>query len=337
MKKNKILTLQNTSKDKLIKEIIKVIKKSNTFFVAGHKSPDGDALGSGLALSNALRSLGKKVSHCSIDPIPEDMIFMKGSKTIKHVSKLNDKFDCAIILECKDFERMGNIIVPEQATTIINIDHHLIHTNYADINYVVPESSSVSELVYEILIALKIKLTRMQAENLYVGIVTDTGRFQQLNTTSNSHLVVSQLLKCGVNSNELCKNLFLITRINKLRLYGYALSNIQTALDGKLVYIKLTKDMFEKSKALDSDTDGIINFCINVPGAVVGCVVKEIGKNVSKASFRSVEKINLLNIVNKFDGGGHKNAAGCTINSNLDDSIKQIIKVCKGQICATAK
>ena len=329
MKKNKILTLQNTSEKNIIKAIVKKIETSKTFFIAGHKSPDGDALGSGLALAFALRSLGKKVKHCSIDPVPEDMTFMKGSKTIKCTNKLKGKFDCAIILECKDFERMGNIISCEQADFVINIDHHLIHNNYADINYVVPTSSSVSELVYNILVALKVKITKMQAENLYIGIVTDTGRFQQINTTPNSHFVAAQLLKYGVNSNEICRKLFLTTKINKLKLYGFALSNIQTALNGKFVYIKLTKKMFKESKALDSDTDGIINFCINVPGANIGCVAKEVEKNVTKVSFRSVEKINLLNIVKVFKGGGHKNAAGCTINSTVDDTINKIIKVCE--------
>lgn len=335
MKKNKILTLQNTSEKNIIKSIVQKIKTSKTFFIAGHKSPDGDALGSGLALASAIRSLGKKVTHCSIDPVPDDMVFMKGSKTIKCTNSLKGTFDCAIILECKDFERMGNIIAPQQAKFVINIDHHLIHNNYADINYVVPTSSSVSELVYNIMVALKTKFTQMQAENLYIGIVTDTGRFQQLNTTPNSHYVAAELLKYGVNSNKVCKQLFLTTKINKLRLYGFALSNIQTALDGKVVYIKLSKKMFEESKALDSDTDGIINFCINVPGACIGCVAKEIEKNVTKVSFRSIEKINLLNIVKVFKGGGHKNAAGCTINSNVDESMNKIIKVCKENICAT--
>ena len=146
MKKSKILTLQNTSEKSIINAIVRKIKESKTFFIAGHKSPDGDALGSGLALAFALRSLGKKVKHCSIDPVPEDMVFMKGSKTIKCTNKLKGKFDCAIILECKDFERMGNIITPEQANFVINIDHHLIHNNYGNINYVVPKSSSVSEV-----------------------------------------------------------------------------------------------------------------------------------------------------------------------------------------------
>ena len=127
-----------------------------------------------------------------------------------------------------------------------------------------------------------------EAENLYVGIVTDTGRFQQLNTNANSHLVVAELLKLGVNSNKLCKKLFLTMEISKMRLYGFALSNIETAYNDKLVYIKLTKEMFNKAKASDTDTDGIINYCISAPKAVVGCLLKEADKNSTKLSFRSI-------------------------------------------------
>ena len=330
----KKLTLSNTSKEKLLKEIAKEIKNAKTFFIAGHRKPDGDALGSGLALASLLRRLGKKVTHCSIDEISQDLKFMPGSKTIKITNKIDKMFDCAIILESMNFERMGNIIKPAQAKFIINIDHHLSHTDFGNINYVVPNSSSVSELIYDIFETLKIKPTKTEAENLYIGIVTDTGRFQQLNTTANSHITAAKLLECGVNSSKICKTLFSTFYLQKLKLYGLALSNINTALDGKLVYIKLSEDMFKKSKADDADTDGIINYCISVPGAVVGCILKEVAKKEIKISFRSIEKFNLLNIVKIFSGGGHKNAAGCTINADMETALKQIVKACRKQLSA---
>ena len=330
----KKLTPLNLAENKILKDISAVIKKSETFFIAGHRKPDGDALGSGLALASLLRRLGKKVTHCSVDEISQDLKFMPGSKAIKITNKIDKIFDCAIILESMNFERMGNIIEPSQAKFVINIDHHLSHTDFGNINYVVPYSSSVSELIYNIFETLKIKPTKTEAENLYIGIVTDTGRFQQLNTTANSHITAAKLLECGVNSSKICKTLFSTFYLQKLKLYGLALSNINTALDGKLVYIKLTEDMFKKSKADDADTDGIINYCIAVPGAVVGCILKEVAKKEIKISFRSIENFNLLNIVKIFSGGGHKNAAGCTINSDMDTALKQIIKVCKEQLSA---
>ena len=326
------LSLQNSSKEKILDAISGIIKQSKTFFIAGHTKPDGDALGSGLALASLLRRMGKKVTHCSLDPVPQDMTFMNDSKSIKVTNKISKNFDCAIILECISFARMGDIISPAQAKKIINIDHHLAHTNFGDVNYIVPTSSSVSELIYDVFKNLKINPTKQEAENLYVGIVTDTGRFQQLNTNANSHLVVADLLKYGVNSNKLCKKLFLTMEISKMRLYGFALSNIETAFDDKLVYIKLTKDMFKKTKASDTDTDGIINYCISAPKAVVGCLLKEVDNKTTKLSFRSIEKFNLLNIVKLFNGGGHKNAAGCTINADINTATKKIIHAFKGKL-----
>jgi len=326
------LSLENSSKQEILDAISKIIKESNTFFIAGHTQPDGDALGSGLALASLLRRLGKKVTHCSIDAIPKDMMFIQGSETIIHTNKISENFDCAIILECINFERMGNIISPTQAKKVINIDHHLAHTNFGNVNYIVPSSSSVSELVYDIFVNLKIAPNVEEAENLYIGIVTDTGRFQQLNTNSNSHLVVAELLKCGANSSKLCKKLFSTMEISKIRLYGLSLSNIETEYDEKFVYIKLTKDMFAKAQASDTDTDGIINYCISVPKAIVGCLLKEVDKNTTKLSFRSIEQFNLLDIVKLFGGGGHKNAAGCTINADIDTATQKIIQAFKGKL-----
>lgn len=329
---NNNLSLQNSSKKEILDAISKIIKQSNTFFIAGHTKPDGDALGSGLALASLLKRMGKKVTHCSLDPVPQDMSFMKGSKNIKITNKISRNFDCAIILECINFTRMGDIISPSQAKKIINIDHHLAHTNFGNVNYIVPSSSSVSELIYDVFINLKMTPTKEEAENLYIGIVTDTGRFQQLNTNANSHLVVAELLKCGVKSNKLCKQLFLTMEISKMKLYGLALSNIETAFDEKLVYIKLTKEMFNKTKASDTDTDGIINYCISAPKAVVGCLLKEVDNKTTKLSFRSIEKFNLLNIVKLFNGGGHKNATGCTINADINTATKKIIEAFKGKL-----
>ena len=326
------LSLENSSKQEILDAISVIIKESKTFFIAGHIQPDGDAIGSGLALASLLKRLGKKVTHCSIDAIAKDMMFIQGVETIIHTNKVFENFDCAIILECINFKRMGNIILPTQAKKIINIDHHLAHTNFGDINYIVPSSSSVSELIYDIFTNLKIVPNVEEAENLYIGLVTDTGRFQQLNTNSNSHLVAAELLKCGANSSKLCKQIYSTMELSKIRLYGLALSNIETAYNEKFVYIKLTKDMFSKAKATDTDTDGIINYCTSVPKAVVGCLLKEVDKETTKLSFRSIEQFNLLDIVKLFNGGGHKNAAGCTINTDIDTAAKTIILALKGKL-----
>lgn len=306
--------------------ISKIIKQSETFFIAGHIKPDGDSLGSALALASALKRLDKKATVYCNDEIPSFLKFLKGTDKIKKVPKSTDLFDCAIILECINFSRMGDIISPDQAKKIINIDHHSMFTNFGDINYIVPESASTAELVLNVFEYMKIKPTKSEAECLYTGILTDTGRFQQLNTTADSHIAAAKLINAGVSPNEISHQVYESNSKASLRLLGLALSDIEADFDGQMAYLKVTKDMFEKTGAREEEMESIVNYTLKIKGVKAGFLFKEIDENTTKVSCRSVKNFNLLDIVKKCGGGGHKNAAGCTINSNIDDSIKKIKK-----------
>jgi len=319
---------------KKLKAISDIIKKSKTFFIAGHIKPDGDSLGSALALRSVLIRLGKKASVYCRDEVPHFLTFLKDSKTIKKSAKKNDFFDCAIILESVDFSRMGDIISKEQAKKIINIDHHSMFTPFGDVNYVVPDSSSVAELVFSLFEYMKIKLTKDEADCLYTGIVTDTGRFQQLNTTINSHIVSAKLMEAGVKPEEICSNVYENVSLEGLKLLGCALSNIKTDFDGKFAGTILTKDMFKQSGAKENETEGIVNFLLSIKGVQVACLLKEIDANTTKASFRSVKTFDILDIVKKYGGGGHKTAAGCSINQAVPEALEFIKKLFKGKLNA---
>jgi phosphoesterase RecJ-like protein len=309
---------------KRISEISKIIRQSKTFFIAGHVNPDGDSLGSALAFASVLNRLGKKACVYCVDEIPFFLKLLKGSDKIKKSVKSTDIFDCAIILESIDFSRMGNIIVSEQAKKIINIDHHLTYTNFGTINYVAPYSASTAELVLNILEYMKVKLTKSEATSLYTGILTDTGCFQQINTTPSSHIACAKLMEYGININEIYKKIYENDSINALKLKGLALCEIKTLFDDKFSYIVLTRDMFKKSNAKENDAEGIVNCSLKIRGVKVGCLFKEVSKKITKVSCRSVKSFDLLEVVKAFGGGGHKNAAGCTIRAGLNVSIKLI-------------
>jgi phosphoesterase RecJ-like protein len=314
-----------TSSDlKKISEISKIIKQSKTFFIAGHVKPDGDSLGSALALASVLNRNGKKACVYCIDKVPEFLKFLKGSNKIKMSAKKTDIFDCAIILESINFSRMGDIITHSQAKKVINIDHHLTYTNFGDVNYVVPSSASTAELILNIFENMKIKLIKGEAESLYTGILTDTGNFQQTNTTANSHIACAKLMEYGIDVNGIFKKVYENSTVSSLRLQGLALCGIKTILNGKVSYVVLTKDMFKKSGANNDDSGGIVNYTLRIEGVKVGCVFKEVDKKTTKVSCRSVKNVDVLDIVGRFGGGGHKNAAGCTINEDMGTSIKMI-------------
>ncbi|MDR1195359.1 MAG: bifunctional oligoribonuclease/PAP phosphatase NrnA [Endomicrobium sp.] len=314
---------------KKLSEISGIIKQSKTFFIAGHVKPDGDSLGCALALWSMLKRAGKKASVYCADGVPDMLKFLHGAKFIRKTAPKNAVFDCAIILESVNFSRMGDIIVPSQAKKIINIDHHSVFTDFGDVNYIVPQSSSTAELVLKIFEYMKIKPSKNEADSLYTGLVTDTGRFQQLNTNCESHIAAAKLINYGVCANDIFNKVYAGNSLASLNLSGLVLSGLQTAFDGKIAYTSITRDMYKKSGAKEDDSEGIVNFGMTVKGVKVSCLFKEESKNATKVSFRSVKNFNVLEIVKKFGGGGHKNAAGCTLKAGINSSLKIIIDAFK--------
>jgi phosphoesterase RecJ-like protein len=318
----------NSDLDKIAK-ISEIIKKSKTFFIAGHVKPDGDSLGSALALASFLNRTGKKTSVYCKDKIPIYLKFLNGSNKIKISANKTDIFDCAVILESINFARIGDIITPTQAKKIINIDHHQTHTNFGDVNYIVPKSSSTAELIVKILEFMKVKLTKAEAECLYTGIVTDTGRFQNTNTTANSHIACAKLMEYNIDINKIHKQIYENTSLSSLKLQGLGLCNMKVILRGNVAYIVLTKEMFKKSKANYDDSESIVNYTLRLQGVKIGCVFKEEDKNTTRVSLRSIKDVNLLNIIERFNGGGHKNAAGCTIKASINKAVKLVCEILK--------
>jgi len=307
-----------------ISEISKIIKRSKTFFIAGHMKPDGDSLGSALALASVLKRFGKKVCVYCCDEIPDFLKFLKGADEVKRTAEKSDVFDCAIILESIDFSRMGDIIIPTQVRSIINIDHHLTHTNFGNVNYIVPSSASTAELVLNILEYMKVKLTKNEAENLYAGILTDTGCFQQINTTPNSHIACAKLMRLGIDVNDIYKKIYESNSVDTLKLHGLALYGIKTIFNNNVSYIVLRKSMFKKIGSKNFNTNGIISYTLKIKDVKIGCLFKEIDKKTTKISCRSLKGFDVLEVMRKFGGGGHKNAAGCIVKTGINSSIKLI-------------
>ncbi|MCL2145098.1 MAG: bifunctional oligoribonuclease/PAP phosphatase NrnA [Endomicrobia bacterium] len=317
---------------KKLSEISKIIKQSKTFFIAGHVKPDGDSLGSCLALRSMLNRIGKKALVCCADDVPDMLKFMSGAGQIKKTVPKNMFFDCAIILESINFSRMGDIISPSQTKKIINIDHHSAFTGFGDVNYIVPESSSTAELVLKIFEYMKIKPSENEADCLYTGLVTDTGRFQQLNTNSGSHTAAAKLLNFGVSPNKIFNKVYANSSAGGLKLLGFALTTLKTSFGGQMAHMTITKEMFKQSGAKEDETEGIINFGMMIKGVKVSCLFKEADKNTVKISFRSVKGFNILETVKKCGGGGHKNAAGCTLKSDINSAVKIISNALKDKL-----
>ncbi|MBN1383946.1 MAG: bifunctional oligoribonuclease/PAP phosphatase NrnA [Elusimicrobia bacterium] len=315
-----------------IKNVLKNAK-NKAFFVTGHRRPDGDVIGSMLAVYSLLKRLRKNVFLYNYDPVPSFLRFLPYSEKIKVSKKVEKKFDVSIILECPEVRRFGNIIdIKKQVKNTINIDHHPgngSQANWADLNWVDAGSASLAEMVFYMFKFLKMPLTKEEAVLLYTGIVTDTHNFRQINTTAQSHIIASELLSCGVEPAEIEKHVYGTRTLNALHLLGAALGNIKTDKTGKIAYTTVKMEDFGKTKASAEDTEEIVNYPGMVPGVFVWLLFREMrspaGEDLVKVSFRSAKKIDVNRIANKFGGGGHKNAAGCIINGGIDSVIDRVI------------
>ena len=315
---------------KVLLQIKDVLKnpENKSFLIAGHLNPDGDTIGGTLALGSLLRRLDKKnIFLFNYHPVPAIYRFLGHYKKIKSAQETRRKFDVAIIIDCSDINRLGGMIEQtRKAKTTIKIDHHADNKKWADINWSAAEHSSVAEMIYLLFQSFKFRLNKEEAEDIYTGIVTDTYNFTQINTNPQSHFIAGELLKCGVNPVKIVKNVYGTKSLSILRLLAKTLESIKISKSGRVAYAVITKNIFKQTGAGPEDTEGVINYLGMVPGVYVWVLFKEVpNEKYVKAGFRSIENIDINKFAGEFGGGGHKNAAGCSLNMDINKAVRTII------------
>ncbi|MGO1470328.1 MAG: DHH family phosphoesterase [Tissierella sp.] len=317
----------NRNLDENIKNIIDSIKKSKNVFLASHINPDGDNLGSMLGLAIAIKNIGKNVFVLKSDIIPNDFTFLPGIDLIKEYDDNLGNIDLFITLDCSDKERLGdNKKLIENSNRVANIDHHLSNTNFGDINIVDPAASATAEIVYYIIKDMEIELTQDIALNLYTAINTDTGSFKYDNVTSKTHRIVADLLDTGFDKNLVNINLYESMSFTRMKLFIKSLTTLETFNNSKIAVIMVTQDMLKETGATLEDAEGIVSFIKKLSTVEGACLLKEIEKNNIKISLRTKKYLDASEICGKFDGGGHKRAAGCTIYKTIEESKKMIVQ-----------
>ncbi len=313
---------------KIIKEILCVIQKNKSFFIAGHFNPDGDCIGAQVALTLFLRRIGKEVCSANRDTIPSLYDFLPGIEQIKKVKKVRRKFDIGIFLDSSNFARVGNIIdIERQVKTTVNIDHHVDAVNFAEYNYIDSQASSTSEQIYILIKNSKYSINKNEALCLYTGIVMDTGGFQQLNTTTRTHKIAADLLKKEINPYYVNQKLYKNKTASQLKLTGLVLSTLELNCSGQIAFLKLTNKMYKQAQSSPEETEGLIDYAGAIQGVKVVILFKETGERENiKVSFRSKDEIDVNNIAKIFGGGGHRKAAGCTVKGAILEVQKKMIE-----------
>lgn len=312
--------------------IIERLRSDEKFFLTTHENPDGDALGSLVGMNSVLQQLGKDTVMFMREtefPLPYEYRYLLADDQVIHFAPADLAERTVIFLDCGSFERMAVDFLRDDSLTLINIDHHHDNTRFGSLNLVESTRSSTAELVYTIAKELGTKLDPFLADALYVGLVTDTGRFMYQNTGPEAHEMAADLLRNGVDVHAAYVRLYEDQPFGKVELLGRALKTIQRFDGGALTIVNLTREDFEETNSEETFTEGIVDFPRSVAGTAVGAMYRGLtgeGKeHLAKISLRSSDnRVDVSVIARSFGGGGHRQAAGATTDLSLDDAIEQI-------------
>jgi phosphoesterase RecJ-like protein len=316
--------------------VINAFRERDNFVVTSHVNPEGDSIGSQIAVYRILKKRGKKVVMVDHDEVPDNLRFLEYADSIMREIPGNFHPETFIVLDCPVRERAGHVSdhITERHM-VINIDHHVSNEFFGNINWVEPDASSVGEMIYRMAFEAGVEMTKGFAEDIYTAILTDTGMFNYTNTSKTTHEIAGELLGAGVDPKEIHSKIFESKSPQQMRLLGRVLTTLQVE-GGKVAHITLTEKMYAEEGLESIPTDEFINFPRSVKGVEVAVFFKEnvALKDRINVSFRSSGTVDVNMIASRFGGGGHAQASGCTLNCGLEEARGKVIEEVKRAIGA---
>ncbi|MBD3182536.1 bifunctional oligoribonuclease/PAP phosphatase NrnA [Candidatus Poribacteria bacterium] len=327
-------------KTKLMGDILNVIKGNDSFIISSHINPDGDAVGSQLAVYSLLKDLEKSVCIVNRDPIPFIYKFLLENdlpyislKDMEMAENQNSWMDAqvAIVLDCASLARTGDALAEKirKFDKIINIDHHASKEEFGHYNLIDPEACATAELIFDLMSYGDIRIGRKRADYLYTAILTDTGSFRYGNSTPKAHDIASRMIKEGVNPQKIAELVYEVIPYQQAKLFGMSLDTLEISTDGKIAQMWVTNDMMEKTGTTAEDTEDFIDYVRSLRGVEIALFFRETEGNNIKASLRSKNNLDVSKVAAVFGGGGHKAAAGCTIQEPIGKARKMVVDALK--------
>jgi len=295
---------------------IDALRSAKRVLLTMHRGPDGDALGSALALACALREMGREVAVYNPDELPYNFRFLPGAGEVVRELLPQAAYDVTVVTDAGAWDRLGPG-VPEKSRRglVLNLDHHMTTEPFGDVNYVDPHAASVGILAYKIIRGLGHALSREAAECIYASILADTGSFRYSSTDPECFRIAAELLEAGVDPWEMTVRVYEQQPLARMRLLAEVLGTLE--VHGKLATITITREMVKRAGSAPDLTDGFINYARSVDGVEVAASFREPENGGPwRVSFRSRGRVNVAAIAQTFGGGGHHNAAGCSIEGD---------------------
>ena len=304
-----------------VKAILRVLRQGERFLVCSHERPDGDAVGSVTAMGMLLEQMGKRADLVSADHVPTIYRGLPGASAIRAVQRVHGPYDAVILLECDGLARarvqgLGKFFQ-------INIDHHATGRKFANLNWIDREAASVGEMVYRLALAAGATITPEMATSLYTTVLTDTGGFRYGGTRASTFAMARELVLAGADPIRIARDVFFSTATSKLLLLGAALVNLKR--EGRLAWLWVTQQDMVRTCAADEDCEGIVNYAVSIFGVEAAVFLRELPERRIQASIRSKGLVNVSAIAERLGGGGHENAAGCTLEGPLPRALEEIL------------
>lgn len=308
-----------------IEQMIVACSAAKTVLIATHVNPDGDAIGSSLALAETLEKLGKRVVVYDRDPVPYMFTFLPQAG--KFISRVPDDeiFDLLLLLDCSELSRTGDALSGFSGYRQMGcIDHHVTNDSFAQVNLIDAGASATAELVYEVISRMDPDFSREVAINLYTGIITDTGSFHYANSTPRSFAIAGEMVNRGVEPWMVAQQVYESEPASRLQLLGSVLQTLRIAPGGKAACVTVTREMYEQTGTNAEHTDRFVNYPRSIAGVEVAFLLRQDAEKSYKLSFRSRGKVDVASLAQEFGGGGHKNAAGCYLTGTADEIIRLV-------------
>ena len=301
--------------------VLDVLRQGERFLVCSHARPDGDAVGSTLAMGMLIEKLGKRADLVAADRVPNIYRSLPGAEAIHFAMRVYGPYDAVIVLECDSVERTG--LRGLEPFYLVNIDHHSTGRNFADLNWIDRGAASVGELVHRLIKASGVAVTAEMAACLYITVLTDTGGFCYGGTRASTFGLAQELVEAGADPIRIAQDVYFSTATSKLLVLGAALSSLKR--EGRLAWLSVTNQDMIRTCAVDEDCEGIVNYAVSIAGVETAAFLRELPEGRIRISLRSKGAVDVSGIAHRLGGGGHENAAGVTLDGPLPRALEEIL------------
>lgn len=307
-----------------LQQIVAEIRRHTRFLVTSHARPDGDAVGSTLAMGGILHTLGKQVDMVLADAIPQVYRTLPGVARVRQAAAVDPgEYDLVIVLECDGTARTG--LQGLEGMRLLNIDHHLTGVAFGHLNWIQPDASAVATMVFEVAVALGVAVTPAIATCLYTALMTDTGSFTYPGTSAETFTLAHTLIDLGAKADSVARDVLYSVSAARIQLLGRALSRVR--IQGPVAWSWITQQDLLEFNATDEDSEGTVNYLISIAGVEAAMFLRELSCDpvMFRTSLRSKSVVDVSSAASQLGGGGHRSAAGCTVSGPLETAVARLL------------